>query len=435
MADQSSVEGAKTEDVRIIVKDMKLAKQGKDQIALAERNMPALVNLGAEYTERKPFDGMRIGLNLHVTKETAVLVKALMAGGADVAITGCNAFSTQDDVAAALADAGARVFCIHGCSNEEYYSYIDRIIAFQPHILIDDGCDLCVAIHEAPEESRAALIGGCEQTTSGVFRLRNMEKSGALKYPWITTNENKTKHLLDNYYGTGQSVWDAIMRATTLFVAGKTAVCVGYGACGKGIALRAKGLGAKVVVTEVDPFAALCAVYDGFTVMPIAEAAKVGDFFITATGNKHAISLEDIKQMKDGAVLSNAGQFNYEIDVAGLQEIATAKSAARENMEQLTLPSGRSVFLLGGGNLVNLSCAEGHPSEVMATSFLGQAIACEHLVKHQKELAAGCVPLPPALDDHIAALQLEALGIKYDTLTAEQTEYMDSWKEGTHDDA
>lgn len=240
--------------------------------------------------------GTRIGINLHVTKETAVLVRTLLAGGAEIAITGCNAFSTQDDVAAALVTDGASVFCTHGCSSEEYFGYIQNVVDFRPHLLIDDGCDLCVAIHAAGPEAQEAVIGGCEQTTSGVIRLRNMEKNKALRFPWITTNENKTKHLLDNYYGTGQSVWDGIMRATTFFIAGKVAVCVGYGHCGKGIALRAKGLGATVVVTEVDPFAALTAVYDGFRVMPIAEAAKIGDFFVTATSNKHAIALTGMPQ-------------------------------------------------------------------------------------------------------------------------------------------
>lgn len=324
------------------------------------------------------------------------------------------------------------MYATHGCSNEQFHKYIQQVIDFKPHILIDDGCDLTVAIHARGGDTLANVIGGCEQTTSGVIRLRNMARDGALKFPMIATNDNKTKSLVDNYYGTGQSCLDGIMRATTFFVAGKVVVCVGYGWCGKGIAMRAKGLGAQVVVTETHPFAALQAAYDGFRVMPMEEAAKIGDMFITATGNKHVISVDHIKTMKEGAVLSNAGQFVYEIDVDGLAKVQTASTTVRENMEQVTMPSGRSVFLLGGGNLLNLSCAEGHPSEVMATSFLGQMKAVEHIFGEQGKLPVDCINLPEVLDDEIAALQLNAMGVKYDTMTPEQEAYMQSWKEG-HD--
>lgn len=414
------------------IKDIRLAVQGNANIKLAERNMYALVKLRERYAADKPFDGLKISINLHVTKETAVLVKTLLAGGASVAITGCNSFSTQDEIAASLAEVGCTVHAIHGCSNDEYRSFLDAMVAFHPDLIIDDGGDLTVQAHkDATPEMLAKIIGACEQTTSGVLRMKNMTTAGSLKCPLITTNDNKTKHLLDNYYGTGQSCWDGIMRATSLFVAGKIAVCVGYGECGKGIALRAKGLGASVIVTEVDAFAALRATYDGFAVMPIIEAAEKGDFFITATSNKHAIDLDAIKAMKDGAVLSNAGQFDYEIDVKGLRKLATSTVTVRENMEEITLPSGKCVFLLGGGNLLNLSCAEGHPSEVMTTSFLGQALACEYLVENKGKLAPGVTALPPALDNQIAAMQLDALGVSYDVMTVAQEAYMTSWEEGT----
>eukprot|EP00040_Diaphanoeca_grandis_P039576 m.259477 g.259477 ORF g.259477 m.259477 type:complete len:655 (-) comp38118_c0_seq1:43-2007(-) len=414
------------------IRDIRLANQGHEKIKLAERNMQALVKLRNRYRAEQPFKGLRISVNLHVTKETAVLVHTLQVGGASLAVTGCNSMSTQDDVAAALVTKGVKCHCMHGCTQTQYFTFVKAMVDFKPNLIIDDGADLCMEMHNAPPEVLEKFLGGCEQTTSGVIRVKNMAKQGAIKFPVITTNDNKTKHLLDNYYGTGQSVWDGIMRATSLFIAGKVAVCVGYGECGKGIALRAKGLGAIVIVTEVDAFAALRATYDGFQVMPIANATKLGDFFVTATANKYAIDVKTVKAMKDGVVLANAGQFDYEIDVKGLHKIARGRAIVRDNMEQITMPSGKSVFVLGGGNLVNLSCAEGHPSEVMATSFLGQALACEYLVKEQGKLPHGPVALPEEQDNRIAEMQLEAIGIKKDELTPEQTLYMQGYSEGTN---
>jgi adenosylhomocysteinase len=309
------------------VADMSLAADGRVQIALAEKNMGALVKMAESYAKERPFAGKRIAINLHVTKETAVLVRALAAGGAErIAVTGCNAFSTQDNVAAALADEGIEVHARHGCTKEQYYAGIDRVLAIKPHVIVDDGCDLTVQLHEKFPEHLEHVLGGCEQTTSGVIRAKNMTAEGVLKFPLIATNDNKTKHLLDNYYGTGQSVWDGIMRATAMFCAAKTVVVVGYGACGKGIALRAKGLGAQVVVAEIHPFAALQAVYDGFTVLPMDEAAPLGDVFVTATGSKHVVSKAHIASMKDGAMLSNAGQFDYELDLVGLRALQKGES-------------------------------------------------------------------------------------------------------------
>lgn len=416
------------------IADASLAATGKVLIELAEKGMAALVKVGDRFKAEQPFAGLSIAINLHVTKETAVLVRALAKGGAKIAMTGCNAFSTQDSIAAALAAEGIEVHAKHGCSKEEYYSYCRSVLAIEPHIIVDDGCDLTVEAHKLGADFLARVIGGCEQTTSGVIRAKNMADAGALKFPVIATNDNKTKYLLDNYYGTGQSVWDGIMRATAMFVPSKVAVVCGYGACGKGIALRAKGLGARVVVTEVHPFAALQAVYDGFVVLPMAEAAKQGDLFCAATGSKHVIAKEHMAVMKDGAMLCNAGQFDYEIDHPGLRALQSGESRfTRPNMEEVPVGGGKTLNLLGGGNLVNLSCAEGHPAEVMSTSFMGQAMACEHLVQSKGQLAPGCVNLPEELDNRIAALQLEALGVAFDTPTAEQAAYAKAWEEGAHD--
>eukprot|EP00039_Didymoeca_costata_P020600 m.341856 g.341856 ORF g.341856 m.341856 type:complete len:435 (+) comp20607_c0_seq1:63-1367(+) len=412
------------------IKDAALAVKGHELMALAERNMPALVKYRSKLAGKKLLEGMRLAVNLHVTKETAVLIRTLKAAGAEIAMTGCNAFSTQDEIAAVLAEEGVHVYATHGCSNSDFHRYIEKVIDFQPHILVDDGCDLCVAIHKRGGETLDRVLGGCEQTTSGVIRLRNMAKDSALNFPMIATNDNKTKSLLDNYYGTGQSCLDAIMRASSLFIAGKVFVVAGYGWCGKGVAMRAKGLGAQVVVVEVHPFQALQAVYDGFRVMPMAEAAEIGDMFLTATSNKHVIRVEHVLKMKDGAVLCNAGQFYYEIDVDDIRKLQTESKEVRTNMEQITLNNGKCVFLLGGGNLVNLSCAEGHPSEVMATSFLGQMKAVEHIAAEHKTLPKDVINLPEHLDDEIAALQLDAMGIQYDRMTKGQEEYMQSWQEG-----
>jgi len=412
------------------VKDMSLAPQGKNNLELAELNMGALLEVRKRFEKEKPLQGIRVGLALHVTKETAILVRTLMAGGADVAITGCNPLSTQDDVAAALAEEGVKVWAYKGETGEDYYRYIEKVIKFKPQITIDDGCDLVSEIHKKHAELIPEIICGCEETTTGIIRLKAMENDNALKYPMIAVNDNKTKHLLDNYYGTGQSSIDGITRATNLLWAGKTLVVCGYGSCGRGVALKAEGLGANVVVTEVDSFRALQAAYDGYRVMPIDEAAKMGDVFCTVTGNKHVLSFEHMKLMKNGAILANSGHFDNEIELKTLNEKASSKRQVRPSMEEYVL-DGKKLFVLGEGRLVNLAAAEGHPSEVMSTSFCGQALACEFGVKNRGKLEPKVLQLPVELDDEIAGLQLKAMGVKIDTLTKEQEKYLNSWEEGT----
>ncbi len=412
------------------VKDLSLAQQGRNNIELAELHMGALMEVRKRFEKEKPFKGIRIGMALHVTKETAVLVRTLIAGGADVAITSCNPLSTQDDVAAALAEEGVRVWAYKGESKEDYYRYINNVISFKPNITIDDGCDLVSEIHKNHSYLIKDIICGCEETTTGIIRLKAMEKAGALKYPMIAVNDNKTKHLVDNYYGTGQSTIDGILRATNILLAGKTFVVCGYGSCGKGVALRAKGMGANVIVTEVDKFRALQAVYDGFRVMKMEEAAKIGDIFCTVTGNKAVIRLEHMKLMKDGVIMANSGHFDVEIEVVKLKEAASSHKRVRPFMDEYIL-DGKKLFVLGEGRLVNLAAAEGHPSEVMATSFCGQALACEYGVKNRGKLPNKVIQLPEEIDDEIAGLQLKAMGIEIDELTLEQIEYLNSWEEGT----
>jgi len=412
------------------VKDIKLAKQGKMNIEIAESNMSALMKIKKRFEEEKPLKGIRVGLALHVTKETAVLVKTLIAGGAEVAITGCNPLSTQDDVAAALAEQGVNVWAYKGESNEDYYRYLTNVIKFKPNITIDDGCDLVSEIHKKYADLIPEIIGGCEETTTGIIRLRAMEKDKALKYPIIAVNDNKTKHLVDNYYGTGQSTVDGIIRATNILFAGKTVIVLGYGSCGKGFAMRAKGLGANVIVTEVDNFCALQAAYDGFRVMKMEDACKIGDIFCTLTGDKHVISTGHMKNMKDGAILANSGHFDIEIDVKGLKKIASSERRVRPFLDEYVI-NGKKIFLCGEGRLVNLAAAEGHPSEVMSTSFCGQALAVEYCVKNKGKLPVKVIQLPKEIDDEIAGLQLEAMNIEIDELTEEQKKYLASWEEGT----
>ncbi len=412
------------------VKDMKLAEQGRLNIEYAESKMGALLEIRKRFIKEKPLNGIRVGLALHITKETAVLVRTLIAGGADVAITGCNPLSTQDDVAAALAKEGVRVYGYKGESGEDYYRYLNHIIDFKPNITIDDGCDLVSEIHKKHAELIPTIIAGCEETTTGVIRLKAMEKDKALKYPMIAVNDNNTKHLLDNYYGTGQSTCDGIIRATNVLFAGKTVVTIGYGSCGKGFAMRARGLGANVIVTEVNHFRALQAVYDGFRVMKMEDACRIGDIFCTLTGDKHVISTEHMKKMKPGAVMANSGHFDIEIDVAGLRKMASSTKRVRPSLEEFVV-DGRKIYLCGEGRLVNLAAAEGHPSEVMATSFCGQALAVEYAVKNRGKLPVKVILLPDEIDDHIAELQLAALGVNIDELTEEQKKYLSSWEEGT----
>ena len=411
------------------VRDASLSGAGMLNIEYAERSMPILMEIRGRFMRERPFRGLRVGMALHVTKETAVLVRTLVAGGAEVSLSGCNPLSTQDDVAAALAAEGVSVFAKKGESREEYYDFLGRVIGHGPDITIDDGSDLVTALHKEGGSRLEKVIGGCEETTTGVLRLRAMEKDGALGYPVIAVNDNKTKHLLDNYYGTGQSSIDGILRATNTLLAGKNFVVCGYGDCGKGVAQRARGMGANVIVTEVDPFRALQAALDGFRVMPISDAAGIGDIFLTVTGNKHVIRLEHMKVMKSGAILANAGHFDVEIDMEALGG-AAKKRRIRPFLDEYALGRGR-IYVCAEGRLVNLGAAEGHPSEVMATSFAGQALACEFLVKNRGKLKPGVVTLPESIDDEIAALQLDAMGIKKDELTKEQRKYLSEWKEGT----
>ncbi len=411
------------------VKDMALGAQGKLNIQYAERNMPLMMGIRLRMAKERPFRGLRIGMALHVTKETAVLVRTLKAGGAEVAIAGCNPLSTQDDVAAALASEGIAVFAKKGETKGEYYACIEEVIARGPDITIDDGCDLVTALHTKHRDRLDSVIGGCEETTTGVIRLRAMEAEGALRYPVVAVNDNKTKHLLDNYYGTGQSTIDGILRATNTLIAGKAFVVCGYGDCGKGVALRARGMGASVIVTEVDAFRALQATLDGYRVMPMTDAAPIGDIFLTVTGDRDVIRMEHIRKMKDGAILANSGHFDCEVDMASLNK-ACRKRRIRPSLDEYDV-NGRKVFVCGEGRLVNLAAAEGHPSEVMATSFAGQALACEYLVKMKGKLGPKVVTLPQEIDDSIAELQLQAMGVRKDRLTREQEKYLRSWKEGT----
>ncbi len=412
------------------VKDISLAPQGMKNIEWAMMEMKALLKIKERFQKEKPLKNVTVGMALHITKETAVLVDTLIAGGAKVAITGCNPLSTQDDVAAALAKKGVNVYGYKGENQKDYYKYIKKVIQAKPHVTIDDGCDLVSEIHQNFPQLIPDIYGGCEETTTGIIRLNAMEKDGALKYPMIAVNDNKTKHLLDNYYGTGQSSLDGIIRAANILISGKNLVVVGYGSCGKGISLRAKGMGANVIVTEVDPFCALQARLDGFSVMPMAKAAPIGDIFITVTGNKHVIDIEHIKKLKDGAILSNSGHFDNEINVKKLAQTASKCRTIRPLFDEYVI-NGKRIYLAGEGRLVNLACAEGHPSAVMSTSFCGQAMAVEYCVKNRGKLPVKVITLPEKIDTMIAKLQLDTMGIKIDKLTKEQIKYLNSWQEGT----
>jgi adenosylhomocysteinase len=414
------------------VKDPSLAKQGLLNLEIAERRMGALMTIRERFAKEKPFKGLTIGMALHVTKETGVLVRTLTEGGAKVAITGCNPLSTQDDVAAALAEEeNVLVWAYKGETNEDYYKFLNAVIDAGPDITIDDGCDLITEIHTKRKAALPNLIGGCEETTTGIIRLHAMVKDGLLKYPVVAVNDNKTKHLFDNYYGTGQSTWDGILRSTNILLAGKTVVVLGYGSCGKGTALRAKGLGANVIVTEINPFPALQAAMDGFRVMKMGEAAPLGDIFVTVTGNLHVIRQEHIDTMKDGVVLANSGHFDNEIDLQTLEKTASRKRRVRHYLDEYLLKNGRVIYIAGEGRLVNLASAEGHPSEVMSLSFCGQALACEYLVKNRGKLRNEVFTLPSEVDQTISALQLTEMGITIDELTPEQRKYLASWQEGT----
>lgn len=413
------------------VKDPSLAAQGRLNLEIAEKRMGALMRVRERFEKEKPFKGLTIGMALHVTKETGILVRTLKAGGAKVAITGCNPLSTQDDIAAALAEEDVLVWAYKGESTEDYYKFLTAVIETKPDLTIDDGCDLVTEIHTKHAHLLPNMIGACEETTTGIIRLHSMVRDGVLKTPVVAVNDNKTKHLMDNYYGTGQSTFDGILRSTNLLIAGKTVVVLGYGSCGKGVAMRAKGMGAQVIVTEVDNFCALQAVMDGHRVMTMAEAASIGDLFVTVTGNLHVIRMEHMEKMRDGAVLANSGHFDNEIDMKALEQAAKRKRRVRHYLDEYLMKSGRVIYVAGEGRLVNLASAEGHPSEVMSLSFCGQALACEYLVKNKGKLNNDVITLPKEIDDHISMLQLEAMGIKIDSLTAEQVKYLQSWQEGT----
>ncbi|KKW38273.1 adenosylhomocysteinase [Candidatus Peribacteria bacterium RIFOXYC2_FULL_55_14] len=414
------------------VKDPQLAEQGRLNLEIAERRMGALLKLRRRITKDQTFAGLTIGMALHVTKETGVLVRTFTAGGAKVAVTSCNPLSTQDDIAAALAEEdGVLVWAYKGETTEDYYKFLTAVIDTEPDITIDDGCDLVTEIHQKHPDLLSKVIGGCEETTTGINRLRAMVQDGALKMPMIAVNDNKTKHLMDNYYGTGQSTFDGILRSTNILVAGKTVVVLGYGSCGKGVALRAKGLGAQVIVTEVDAFCGLQAAMDGNRVMRMEEAAPLGDLFVTVTGNYHVIRTEHMQHMKDTAVLCNSGHFDNEIDMKGLETMVKRKRRVRHYLDEYLMKDGRVLYVAGEGRLVNLASAEGHPSEVMSLSFCGQALACEYLVKHRGKLPKDVITLPPEIDAEIAQLQLTAMGLTIDKLTPEQVKYLASWQEGT----
>ncbi len=414
------------------VKDPGLARQGKEKIEWADRTMPVLRSIREDFTRRKPLRGIRLAACLHVTTETANLVRTLKAGGAQVVLCASNPLSTQDDTAAALVrEYGIPVFAVHGASKKLYYRHIRAALDVAPHLTMDDGADLVSTLHSERRDLLENVIGGTEETTTGVIRLRAMAADGALAYPVIAVNDAMTKHFFDNRYGTGQSTFDGILRATNVLVAGMTVVVIGYGWCGRGVAMRARGLGAKVIVCEIDPVRALEATMDGFRVMPARRAAAEGDLFVTVTGNKHVLREEHFRRMKNGAIVCNAGHFNVEIDIPALAKLAKSRRRIRRVIDIYRLPDGREIFLLAEGRLVNLSAAEGHPASVMDMSFANQALASEYLVRRRGKVPAGVHTVPEAIDRKIAALKLRAMDIRIDRLTAEQKRYLASWQEGT----
>lgn len=408
-----------------MIKDIALAPTGHQKIAWVKEHMPLLNILNERYAEKKIFDGLNMVVTIHLEAKTAYLAQTLKNCGANVVVTGSNPLSTQDDVAAALADSGITVFATHACSQEEYDLYLSKALDTKPSLIIDDGGDLVNMLHSTRRELIQNLIGGSEETTTGVHRLKALNEAGKLAFPMIAVNDAYCKYLFDNRYGTGQSSWDGIMRTTNLAVAGKTVVVAGYGWCGKGVAMRAKGLGANVIVTEIDPIKGIEAVFDGFRVMPMREAAKYGDFFVTVTGCKDVITKEHFPLMKDGAVLANAGHFDVEINVKDLEAMTVEPAyEVRKNITTYTMPDGKKINLLGEGRLVNLACGDGHPVEVMDLSFAMQFLAMKYLLEHKGELQNNLYVLPEELNTEIAALKLEAMGAGIDTLTPEQYAYL-----------
>jgi adenosylhomocysteinase len=415
------------------VKDLNLSADGKRRIEWSEREMPVLRLIREKFAEERPLDGVRLVACAHVTTETANLVRALQAGGAETVLIASNPLSTQDDVAASLvADWGVPVYAIKGESTDTYNRHVRTALDFRPHVIIDDGSDVVATLIKERGEQRTEIIGTTEETTTGIVRLEAMEKAGVLSFPSIAVNNAQTKHFFDNRYGTGQSTIDGVIRATNILIAGRTIVVVGYGWCGKGVAMRARGLGANVCVTEINPIKAVEAVMDGFRVMPMSEAARIGDIFITVTGNRHVIDGQHFANMKDGAIVCNSGHFDLELNLVALREMSHEPATLRPFVEEFKLrESGRSVIVLGEGRLINLAAAEGHPASVMDMSFANQALSVEYLVKNKGQLRPGVHTLPEAVDTEIAGLKLKALGIGIDELTPEQLEYLNSWETGT----
>jgi len=415
------------------VADLTLAPQGKARIEWAERSMPVLRQIRERFEKERPFAGVRLAACMHVTTETANLMRTLKAGGAELLLCASNPLSTQDDTAAALvAEYGVSVFARNAIDTAGYYAHIDAALDGRPDFVFDDGCDLVNTLHTSRTEMLAGVKGGCEETTTGVIRLRAMAADGALRFPMVAVNDTDTKHMFDNKYGTGQSTLDAIFRSTNTLLAGKTVVVAGYGYCGKGVSSRAKGLGANVIVTEIDPTKALDATMEGFRVMPMTEAARIGDVFITVTGNRDVLRAEHFEVMKDGAIFCNSGHFDIEIDVRWLEDNAASKnSKIRHQTDEYVLADGRRLLLLAEGRLVNLGAAEGHPAAVMDMSFSDQALTAEWLARHSAELAPGVLDVPEEIDKEVARLKLASMGIDIDTLTAAQAEYLPSWEHGS----
>ena len=411
-----------------VVRDMSLAESGRRKIQWVRDFMPALSGIEARFEREKPFAGLRVTVSVHLEAKTANLGLVLARGGAEVRLTGSNPLSTQDDVAAGLASLGVETFGVHGATAEEYEDHLVQALSHKPHLIVDDGGDLVHLLGGRRSDLAENLIGGCEETTTGILRLRAREREGILPCPMMAVNDAKAKHYYDNKYGTGQSVWDAIMHTSNLVVAGKTVVVAGYGWCGKGVAMRASGMGANVIVTEVDPFKALDATMNGFRVMPMDEAAKYGDIFVTVTGCKDVITPRHFAVMKHNAILTNAGHFDCEVDVKSLAEMAVKRELRRDNIEGFTLPDGRVLNVIGEGRLVNLAAGNGHPAEIMDMSFSVQALALEWLLKHQDTLEKKLYQVPAEIDDEIGRVKLAAMGFAIDKLTPEQVDYLNGWK-------
>ena len=407
-----------------IIRDESLWESGETKINWVKANMPLLRGIEEEFAVSKPFAGLKVALSVHLEAKTAYLCHVMAAGGAEMYITGSNPLSTQDDVAAALVHSGLNVFAWHGATAEEYHAHTAEVIKIAPNVIIDDGGDLVNLIHNEYPDLIPNVIGGCEETTTGIIRLVAMDKAKQLKFPMMLVNDADCKHLFDNRYGTGQSVWDGIMRTTNLIVAGKYVVVSGYGWCGKGVSLRAKGLGAKVIVTETDPVRALEAVMDGYEVMPMRDAAKIGDMFVTVTGCSGIITTEHFETMKDGAILTNAGHFDVEVDMAGLEKLAVEKYDARHNIQGYVLPNGKTLFTIAEGRLVNLAAGDGHPAEIMDMSFAIQALSAEYLAANRSSLKPGVIPVPRELDEAVARRKLSSMGVEIDSLSREQADYL-----------